>query len=252
MSSTASASATADTQRPLTEVERVVDVFVAPSKTFEDIKRNANWVVPLILMILLSVVYAFSIGKKITFETAAENQIKLAPPSQQDQINSLPADQKESRMRISTTVTKYISYGFPVLALIFTAIFAGIYLLVMNFGLGAQIKFGQLFSALMYAGLVRGIMTVLAIIGIWTFIDPADFNIQMPLATSPGALFAPLEHPFLFRVGAIFDVFAVWSTILAGIAMSVLSGKKRSTCIAVAFAVSIGFGLLFALPSLRS
>ena len=249
--STPAIGATGTEQRPLSELERVVNVFVAPSKTFEDIKRNANWLVPFLIMVLLSAAYAFSIQKKITFETAAENQIKLAPPSQQDQLNSLPADQKESRMRISTAVTKYISYGFPVLALIFTAIFTGIYLLVMNFGLGAQLRFGQLFSAMMYAGLVRGIMTLLAIIGIWSFIDPADFNIQMPLATSPGALFAPLEHPFLFRAGAIFDVFAVWSTILAGIAMSVLSGKKRSTCIVIAFAVLIGFGLLFALPSLR-
>ncbi|MGB7554313.1 MAG: hypothetical protein WBM04_08060 [Candidatus Korobacteraceae bacterium] len=37
-------------QPPLSQAERVVDTFVAPSKTFTDIRRNATWWVPWVLI----------------------------------------------------------------------------------------------------------------------------------------------------------------------------------------------------------
>ena len=39
---------------PLSPVERVVDTFFAPSKTFNDLKRNQSWWVPWLLSSLLA------------------------------------------------------------------------------------------------------------------------------------------------------------------------------------------------------
>ena len=39
---------------PLSQAERVVDTFVAPRKTFTDIRRSASWWLPFVLMVLSS------------------------------------------------------------------------------------------------------------------------------------------------------------------------------------------------------
>ena len=79
--------------KPLTEVERVVDTFVAPSKTFTDIKRNASWWVPWLLMSIFGLAMVFTVDKKLGMDTAYENQMRLSP-KQMDKMDQLPPDQK--------------------------------------------------------------------------------------------------------------------------------------------------------------
>ena len=256
MSTPGAAVSTADEQRPLSEVERLVDVFIAPTKTFNDIKRNANWLWPFVLLIVLSLGYSYSIGKKVTWEQAAENQKKLMTQTQLDRMEQQveqASDKQDMRRRQQTMmvgITKGIGYTFPVIALFMTAVFAAIYLLTMNFGLGAQLSFKHVFAVMMYANVVRGVWTLLAIIGIYTFIDPQDFQISMPLATNPAAFISPTEHPFLFGLLSQFDIFALWGTALTGLGFSVLSKKSLGVCMGVAFGVLIAIALVFSLPKL--
>ena len=93
--------------KPLTEVERVVDTFVAPSKTFTDIRRNASWWVPWLLMSVFGLAMVFVVDKKLGMDTAYENQLRLSP-KQMDKIDQLPPDQKATQMRIGATITRYI------------------------------------------------------------------------------------------------------------------------------------------------
>ena len=65
-------------QKPLSEVERVVDTFVAPSKTFTDLRRSANWFVPWLLLAIASVAMVFVVDKKLGMEKVVENQMVLA------------------------------------------------------------------------------------------------------------------------------------------------------------------------------
>ena len=66
-------------QKPLSEVERVVDTFVAPSKTFTDLRRSANWFVPWLLLAIISVAMVFVVDKKLGIEKVVENQMALQP-----------------------------------------------------------------------------------------------------------------------------------------------------------------------------
>ncbi len=61
-------------EKPLTEVERVVDTFIAPSKTFTDIRRNASWLVPWVLISIFGLMLVFTVDKKLGMETATENR----------------------------------------------------------------------------------------------------------------------------------------------------------------------------------
>ena len=67
----------------LSQVERVVDAFVAPTKTFTDIRRNASWWLPFLLRIVVSLAFASSIDHKIGFDQVAQANINRNAQAQQ-------------------------------------------------------------------------------------------------------------------------------------------------------------------------
>src|SRR6266567_8302741 len=98
---------------PLSEGARIVNTFIAPSKTFTDLRRNASWWGPFLLMLLVSLVFVYTAGQKIGFRKIMENQMQTQPKTQA-QLDQLPADQREARMQSGAKVTAIISYAFPV------------------------------------------------------------------------------------------------------------------------------------------
>ncbi|MGC1361951.1 MAG: hypothetical protein WA826_12305, partial [Silvibacterium sp.] len=66
---------TAPIEAPLTETQRVVDIFVAPSKTFIDIRRKATFWGPLVIMIIVGLLFSFAVQQKIGWERVFENNI---------------------------------------------------------------------------------------------------------------------------------------------------------------------------------
>ncbi len=80
---------------PLSEVERVVDTFIAPSKTFTDILRSASWWLPFLIILVVGYAFIFTVEKRVSWETVMENGMKVNT-SQADQVNNAPAaDQLE-------------------------------------------------------------------------------------------------------------------------------------------------------------
>jgi hypothetical protein len=237
-------------QRGLNEFERITKVFYAPSETFADLKRSANWLVPFLLMVVVSFFFVTSVAKKVGWDQVVENTYKVMPPSQLEKIQAAPPDAQE-KQRIGMLYSfRYGSYAFPVLMLIFYAIAAAIYLAVMNFGVGAQLRYKELLALLFYAGLPVLIGSIIAIVGIWTFIDPQEFQMRTPIASNPATFMNATAHPFLYSFSANFDLFALWSTILIGIGLAVLAKKSLTTGLAVSFGLLILRSLVFALPSL--
>jgi len=237
--------------KPLTEVERVVDTFIAPAKTFTDIRRNARWIVPWILMSIVGLAMVFVVDKKLTMETAYENQLRQSP-KQMDKIDSLPADQKANAMRIGANVTRYFSYSAPLLTLIFIGIIAGVLMATFNFGFGAEVKFMQSMAISMYAFLPTIIKTLIAtvLVGIGA---AEGFTFQNPVASNLGGLVDPTSSHFLYSVLSAIDIFNIWVLVLTGIGYSCVTRVKRGTCMGVVFGwwivvtlVGAGVGALFA------
>ena len=62
----------------LSQWQRVVNVFSAPSKTFEDIKRgNRSWWLPFLFAIVISYALFAAITMKVGWQQVAENNIKI-------------------------------------------------------------------------------------------------------------------------------------------------------------------------------
>ncbi len=121
----------------LSQVERVVDTFVAPKKTFTDILRSTSWWLPFVLMLLVTLGSTVVVEKQVGWDRVSENQIHENPKAE-ERLATLTPEQRASQMRLSATITRYVSYCSFLLILVFVAIFALIYWASFNFGLGAK------------------------------------------------------------------------------------------------------------------
>src|SRR6202041_2870329 len=81
----------------LSQGARIIDTFIAPSKTFTDLRRSASWWAPFLLMIVVSTGFVYTAGQKIGFRKIMENQMQ-AQPKAQERLEQLPPDQREDRM----------------------------------------------------------------------------------------------------------------------------------------------------------
>src|SRR5882762_5883116 len=112
-------------QPPLSEAARIVDTFIAPSKTFTDLRRNAAWWGPFLLMVVISTIFVYTAGQKIGFRKIMENQMQ-AQPKQQARLEQLPPDQREEQLQKGAKFTQIISYVFPLITLIIWLIIASV------------------------------------------------------------------------------------------------------------------------------
>src|SRR5271157_4570566 len=117
---------------PLSEGQRIVDTFFAPSKTFTDLRRNASWWAPFLIIAMVSLLFVYVVDQKVGFPKVVENLIQ-AQPKQAERIDNLPADQRQKVMRQQVVVTKIISYTFPIIALLVYAVFAAVLFATLKF-----------------------------------------------------------------------------------------------------------------------
>jgi len=235
--------------KPLSEAERVVDTFVAPSKAFTDIRRSASWWVPWVLISIFGLALVFTVDKKVGMEKVAENSIQLSP-KRAAKLEQLPPDQRASQMDLAAKITRIFAYGSPVLTVIIIGIIAAVLLGTFNFGFGAELKFMQCMAISMYAflpGIVKALLVIVTII----IGGGEGFTFEHQLASNLGPLVDP-SSPFLYSIASSLDVFNIWTLILTGIGYSCVTRVKRGTCMGVIFgwwAVvvlgSAGFAALF-------
>jgi len=225
---------------PPSETARIIDTFVAPTKTFADLKRVSRWWSPFLLIVIASYALIGVAGQKIGWEQLTENGLRLQP-KQAAQLEKLPADQRAAAMERAVKITRGISYAFPAINLILLLIITAVLMASFNFGAGAEIPFGTALGVVMYASLPGILKAVLAIASLMAGANPESFNFQNPVATNPGYFIDPVASPALFRLASAIDVIMIWTLVLAAIGFAAVSKLKRGTTFAVVFGWYIVF-----------
>src|SRR5580704_16794989 len=168
------ASSPAPEDAPLSEGSRIINTFIAPSKTFTDLRRSAMWWAPFALMAIISIAFVYSVDQKIGFRKVTENQVQMSP-KQAAQLDNMPADQRETQMRQRTTGTKWVSYFFPVLTLIIWLIIAAALFATFKFAAGAEVSFKVSLAIVIYAALPLMVKTLLALLSVVAGMSPDSF-----------------------------------------------------------------------------
>jgi hypothetical protein len=219
-------------EKPLSQAERIVDTFIAPAKTFTDLRRSSNWLVAWLLIAISGIALAVVVDQKLGMEKVVENGLALAP-KQAAQLDKLSPEQRAAQMETIMKFNRVIAYSFPVILLIFLVIFAAVLLGTFNFGLGTELRFNQSLAVCVYASLPGVIKALLAMLVIAIGGGEA-FTFQNPVTSNLSPLVDPSSH-FLYGVATNLDVFMIWTLILTGIGYSCLAKVKRGTCMAVVF-----------------
>jgi hypothetical protein len=211
---------------PLNEIQRVVDTFVAPKKTFTDVLRSSSWWLPFLIGVIVSLGFGYAVQQKIGWEKVSENLIRQNP-AQLQKIQQLPAEQQARAMAFSATITKSIFWGTPAVALIIALICAGVLLATINFGFGGRAKFGQMFAVWFYATLPWSIQGLLGIVTIYAGVDPDSFNLKNFVGTNIGYYLPPDLPHWLIALGTAIDATTIWSLILLTIGCAIVGKVKK-------------------------
>jgi hypothetical protein len=219
---------------PLSEGARIVDTFIAPSKTFADLRRSAAWWAPFLLMVVVSTAMVYTAGQKIGFRKIMENQMQ-AQPKTQDRLDKLPADQREQQLDRGAKFTQIISYVFPAITMIIWLIIAGVLFATFKFAAGAAVSFKVSLAIVIYAALPLMLKTLLSLFSVLAGMSPDSFSFQNPLATNPGYFMNPASGVFLYSVASALDVFMIWTLVLTAIGFTCVSKVKSGTSYAIVF-----------------
>jgi hypothetical protein len=212
----------------LSEPQRLVNTFFAPSKTFTDIRRNASWWVPFLLVSIFSISFFVMVDKKVGFDQVARTMFANSKAIQQLD----PAQQEQAYSR-TITGFKAGEYGAPIFVLIYVLITAAVLMGTFNFMMDAQVSFNQSMAIVMYGWLPGILSAILAILAL-AFGDPEGFRMDNPVGTNPAHFMDPATtSKFLYAVLTSVDVISLWIVILIGIGFALNAKKKISTGAAV-------------------
>ena len=227
--------------QPLTQGARVLDTFIAPTKTFTDILRSTSWWLPFVLMVIVSFASAFAIDKNVGFDRVAELAVEQSP-TQADRLAQLTPDARAAQMHARAVGTKYSTYASGVFILLIAIIFALLNWAGLNFGLGAKTTFGQNFAVVMYASLPRLFIGLLNIVLLYAGVNTENFDLNNPVGTNIGYYLTDSPQWIRAALGFV-DIFGLWTLVLSIIGCAIIARKSYQQ----AAYVVVGWWLFFLL-----
>lgn len=214
----------------LTQLQRVTNTFVAPSRTFEDIKRgNRSWWLPLIVLAVFSYIFFAVVSQKVGILQVVENQIRMNPKAQERMAQATP-EQRERTNKISAAVTQGILLAGPLVGMLAAAVISLGLLGTINFVFGGRARYGQIFAVSYYAWLPSIVKYVLGMIVLYAGMAPESFNIKNFAPTNVGAFLDPVEtNKALYALASSIDIVTIWILVLMGMGIATVAGVKRSS-----------------------
>jgi hypothetical protein len=203
---------------------------MAPSKTFDDIKRgNKSWWMPLIIMALVGYIFFAALYTKIGMQQVVDNQVRLNPKTA-ERMAQMPAEQRETGEKISLYITEGIFIASPVMVMLVAAIVSLVLWGTINFAFGGKATFGGVFAVWFYATLPSIVKSLLGVVVIYAGMAPESFNIKNFAPTNLGAFLDPVEtNKALYALATSLDAITIWSLVLMGMGIATVAGVKRGS-----------------------
>ncbi len=172
----------------LSEPARIIDTFVAPRKTFEDLKTNPSWWVPWLITSVFGLIFGFIAVQKI------------------DMVQFTPLFSLLAGLIYGAVLMAVFNFGFAAeipfkraLAIVFYALLPGLLTVIL----------------LTVSLLVSSDPNAIDIAG-------------NPIPTNPGFFMNPeTSSKFLYSLISKLDVITIWTVVLLGLGFSVNSANRK-------------------------
>lgn len=218
-------------------IAKWIDVYFSPAETFTSLDRKPDWLVPMILLAVLTVISVFLI----------------APQMQDMQIQAMmdrgmSEDEAYTAYETSAAFMKYLTPVFGVIGVFLVSlIIAGIFFVVFNFMMGGESTYKKVLSV--YCYIAFGVGLIGTIVRVPLVMAKNSMEVQTSLAAF---LSIDMKDQFIYKLLAKFDVFVVWELILFIIGFQIIykfSRGKAATGVLALFGlyvvISIVLGNIF-------
>jgi Yip1-like protein len=223
-----------EAQAAIGPLGRITGIFFSPKPTFEDIVKKPSWVLPVVLITLLSIAVSFAINQRINWREFMTQQIEKSPSASQ-----LSPEQKEQRIEGGAKFSPPFTYALgllgPIIAVLVVALVMwGAYNLLG----GADTNFVTSVSITSHAfltGLVSSPLLILIL-----YLKPiGTVDLENPVAANLAAVLPDDSAKWLVALCKSFDIFAIWTLILLAIGFAATNSKKLKggKAFSIAFAV---------------
>jgi hypothetical protein len=210
----------------LSEPQRLLNVFIAPRKTFEDLKRKPSWWVPWLVTAIFILIFGVVAVQKIDMVQFLQREIDKSPSAQR-RMEQLTPEQRERGLAIQATGTKVVFYIYPLFTLIGGLIIAAVLMAVFNFLLGAEVPFQRAMAVVFYTYVPLIISTILLTLSVLFSSDPNTIDLTNPMPTNPGFFMDPQGNKFIYAIVSSLDIFSIWVVTLLGLGFASASSNRK-------------------------
>jgi len=208
---------------PMGAIGRMTGVIFNPRPAFEDIapRPGWDWLLPLVIMGLLSVAVVAIFGQRVGWRTFMERQFANNP-----RIEQLTPAQRDRALDRAVKLAPIVAYiEVAIFPFLIPSVVAAMLLGGMNLMAGARINFKTSMAIVSYSWtpfIISGLIGILLL-----FIKPPDTIELEHLVASNVAAFLPDDAPkWLESLGMSIDFFSFWVIALQAIGFSAASPKK--------------------------
>jgi hypothetical protein len=205
-------------------IARIFGVLFAPGETFRSIVRKPTWVLPMVLVVLLSLTVVGIFGKRGGWPSYLQKQLANNSSFQQ-----LTPQQQQQRMAAALKYTPAFAYvevaiAVPLVLVILAAILMGMF----NMMHGTEVRYKTALSIVSYAW-VPGLVSRLLGIVIISLKDPATVDLQNIVVANASAFISTDAARWKIMLLSSIDIFTFWEMILMAIGFGVAAPRKLTT-----------------------
>jgi hypothetical protein len=199
--------------------QRIIGVLFSPDATLASIARKPDWVLPLVILLIMSLGAGVVIAQHVDFGAAAREAM--------EQNKNASPEQIDRGVKMAAGVGKVMTYLSPVLSAIGLLIIAGVLLLAFRL-FGGEGDFKQAFSVTCYSsmpGVIKSVIMMIIILAKGGII-PAQ-ELATLVRSNLGFLADYKANPMAFAMLSSIDIFSIWFLALMIIGFAYLARVSR-------------------------
>jgi hypothetical protein len=238
MATTTSPIPTPEQTQPINHFGRMTGVLFSPKQTFSEIANRPSWLLPVVLLVVLSSIAGVLVTQKTDWRSFFERQM-----SQNSRFDQMSQDQKDRILEQQMTWAPKIGIVIaPVATVVLILVLTLVYWGAFNLFSGAGLDFGTSIGISSHALIPVALSNILAIVTL-VLKAKGDVDPEHILASSLGAFLPDNSAHWLNVLGQSVELFWIWSLALVAIGFVAARPKKINT--GSAFGIVFGLWLLY-------
>jgi hypothetical protein len=237
----------------MSEIATLGNIFFEPGRTFEDLRRKPRFILVTLLIIAFAMTFQILFLNKMGDERLKRAVVEQIDKSSQTQ--SLSPEEKQQRVDLGMKFQGFAKYVIPVFIIIFFLI-GGLIYWGGSSAMGGSITFLGALSVWVYSSFPPLFISTIANISILLLKSADDIDVteaQSGLVhANLGFLLDGKSMPVLTTIVSLFDVFAIWSLILAVIGLQKVGKISKGAAWGIVILVTligVSFRILGAVSS---